>query len=430
MKRLFTNAKTWENKIVNILVENGRIISIGKEFPEAESHEDLNRLLVLPGMIDPHVHVRDMRLSHKETWETASLAALSGGITTIFDMPNTDPPTIDAEGLSEKRKFASKSHANYGFHFGANKNNFKEIKNAENIAGLKIFLAHSSSAFEIPDEDEIRSFFELGAQLNIPVLVHSECQACVDDHSKEHEHVITNHNRIRDPICAYRSTEMILRLAEEVGNVLYIAHVSTAPELDLVRKAKDKGVKVFVEATPHHLLLNEDVLLDAGHYGKVNPPIRSEADRKALWEALLDGTVDTLGTDHAPHTVAEKDFHYDKAPSGFPGLETAVPMLLTEVLKGLLPMKRFLEVTVLNPARIFSVQNRGDMVPGNWADFYVVDDKKNALIDPDLFQSKAKYSPFRGLPVSCNIESTIVNGNLAYHNTEFSNETGQEVDYS
>lgn len=428
--RLWKNALLSNGKIVNIFVSDGIIQSMGIESPQADVITDLKGALVIPGIIDPHVHVRDMGLHQKETWLSASSAAAAGGITTIFDMPNTIPPTIDREGLIAKRNSAAQSLVNWGIHFGAIPSNEAEIRAADNIGGIKLFLAKSSSSFPIPDEEQSRKIFEISADINKPILVHSECQACVDDYSTKFKHHILNHNKIRNSHCAAKSTKMIIKLTEEVGNALYIAHISTREELDMVRRAKDRGVKIFVEATPHHLLLDESVLERAGNYGKVNPPIRSKEDREALWDALIDGTVDTIGTDHAPHQLEEKNAPYDQSPSGFPGLETALPLLLSEVNKGCLDLSRLIELTSKNPSEIFKIEKRGQLKAGYFADFSVISLNINCLVNAENFFTKAKYSPFQNTPLSAKVISTIVNGYEVYSNELINDEQkGHEIGY-
>jgi dihydroorotase (multifunctional complex type) len=429
LRNLFINCGIAGGKAANILVAGNRIAYIGEEFPDSDEQYDMSGMDVFPGMIDPHVHVRDMNLAEKETWETASKAALAGGVTTIMDMPNTDPATIDQYGLEKKREAAGKSLANYGFHFGGNLENYGEILKAKNIAGVKVFLAHSSSFFEIPEEKHLYRYCEIAGELEIPLLVHSECQNCLDSYASKFEPVMRNHNKLRDPECAALSTGRILKIAGEVGNKLYLAHLSTAEEINLVKKARDRGVRVYAEATPHHLLLDESVIERWGNFAKVNPPIRCAEDRDALWKALIDGTIDTIGTDHAPHRKEEKLKEYNSAPSGFPGLETAVPLLLNAVYEGKLSVNRYMELTSVNSAEIFRLKDRGGLEVGKKADFYFVREG-NYTIDVEKFFSKAGYSPFQNAKTAVKVIITVVNGNIVYNNGEFNEIRGNEIEYS
>ncbi|MGD9486697.1 MAG: dihydroorotase family protein [Calditrichaceae bacterium] len=430
MRILLVNGLLDGKTLCNILIDNERIAYIGDETPPHDQSMDLNKKLILPGLIDPHTHMRDMELSLKEDWETGSKAAAAGGVTTIFDMPNTRPATFDVESLEIKRKAAVKSIVNYGFNFGVTEKNLGEIEKARNIPALKMFMAESSSGYVIDTKKMIKKVFRLAQQINKPVIVHSELQSCVEAHSKKYQPVIGNHNHIRNRECAVKSTEILLDAAGETNAALYLAHVSTREEIMLIRQAKQNGLKnVYCEITPHHLLINESVLGTAGNFGKVNPPLRTADDNDALYEGLLDGTVDTIGSDHAPHTLAEKQQAYTLAPSGFPGLETTLPLLFTEVDKGRLPMTKLIELTSHNPALIFKIKNRGEIRVGAYADLAILDPKISGLVDAGKFYTKARYSPYQGYRVHGKVSMTFVNGNIVFRNDQFSKDKGKEVEF-
>ena len=375
---------------------------------------DIKNKLVIPGMIDAHVHVRDMEQINKETWETASLAALAGGATTIIDMPNTVPATTNLKGLNAKREVAKKAKVNYKFHLGTTENNLQELNeilksNPSDIAGIKIFLAGSSSNEVVADERKLKEIFKLAKRYNKVVLVHSELQECLDKWQKKIEDkCIQNHDMIRNRECSIKGTELVLRLANEIGNKLYICHISTREEIELIKKYKNK--KIFCEVTPHHLTLENSILDLIGNFGKVNPPLRSSDDNKVLWEAILDGTIDCVGSDHAPHTIDEKIEDYSIAPSGFPGLETTLPILITEFNERKIPIKRLVKLTSSKPAEIFEFKNRGKIEAGYHADLIVIDTENESPIIAALFQSKAKYSPFDGRMVKTRINTVFING--------------------
>ena len=409
----------------NILFKEGKIVDIkpserSETFGTVNETIDIKSNLVIPGVIDPHVHVRDLRQAYKEDWETASMAALAGGVTTIFDMPNTLPATINLKNLNIKRKAAEKSLINHKFFLGVTNSNFKNIEeildeNALDIAGIKVFLAGSSSNETVTDKDILKQIFELAEQHNKVVVVHTELQELLDEWQQRLPYNnILKHNAIRNRQCAIKGTELVLKLSEDIGNKIYIAHVSTFEEIGLIRKHKCNN-QVFCEVTPHHLLLNESILEKVGNIGKVNPPLRSEKDNEALWQAILDGTVDTIGTDHAPHTIEEKQQEYKKAPSGFPGLETGLHLLLNEVNKGNLKLEKLVKLTSKNPARIFQLGKRGKIKVGNFADLTVTDMNKKWKINASAFKSKAKYSPFDKMEVKGKIIMTFVNG-IRYEN--------------
>jgi len=417
LRRLLVNCRT-SFGIKNILIKDKIIDYIGTEHPVHDELVDCSGLLIIPGMIDAHVHVRDMDQSNKETWETASEAAIAGGVTTIIDMPNTIPATTNLKGLNEKREVAIKAKVNYKFHLGATENNLQELNkilknNPSDIAGIKIFLAGSSSNEVVADEDKLKEIFQLAKEHKKVVLVHTEMQGCIDKWQKLVEDKCTkNHNMIRNRECSIKGTELVLRLAHEIGNKLYICHVSTKEEIELIRYAKQSNKNIFCEVTPHHLTLTKDILDEVGNIGKVNPPLRAKDDLEQLWKAIADGTIDCIGSDHAPHTIDEKNQEYSQTPSGFPGLETTIPILLTEFQKRNVPIKKFIELISNNAARIFGFKKRGFLNEGYFADLIVLNTDNEQVISTKLSKSKAKYSPFDVMMTKVYVERVFVNGKI------------------
>ena len=412
----------------SVLIEDDKIIEVCFKENNARNLIDLDQIidiknkLVIPGMIDAHVHVRDMEQNNKETWKTASLAALAGGVTTIIDMPNSIPATTNFKNLNTKREAAQKARVNYKFHLGATENNLQELEqilksDPSDIAGIKIFMAGSSSNEVVADENKIKEIFNLAKRYNKVVLVHSELQECLDNWQIIIEDkCIQNHDQLRNRECAIKGTELVLRLANEIGNKLYICHISTKEEIGLINKYKNKNI--FCEVTPHHLTLEKSILDLIGNFGKVNPPLRTSEDNQALWEAVVDGTFDCIGSDHAPHTINEKIVNYNNAPSGFPGLETMLPILITEFIERKIPIKRLIELTSSKQAEIFEMKNRGKIKEGYFADLAVIDLENESTIVSALFQSKAKYSPFDGRMVKAQIDTVFVNGKKYEFNSE------------
>jgi len=421
MKTLLKNCKLIQG-LSNIIIQDDKIFDIySSRKDEGQRLEtdfdqifDIKGNLVIPGVIDPHTHIRDLQQSEKEDWISASKAAIAGGVTTIFDMPNTIPATTNLINLNLKREVAKKSLINYKFYIGATNSNQKDIEeilseNPTDIAGIKIFLAGSSSN-DVLEKGKIEEVFKVAKKYNKIVVVHTELQDCLNNwNSKIKEKTIQNHNKIRNRECAINGTELVLKLAKKIQNKLYIAHISTAEEVELIRKYKNNN-RIFCEVTPHHLLLNESVLEKVGNIGKVNPSLRTKKDNTALWKAIYDGTVDFIGTDHAPHQLAEKQKEYSKVPSGFPGLETGLHLLLNEVNKGNLTIKKLVEITSKKVAVIFNLENRGEIFIGNYADLVVIDMNKKCKIDAKEFETKAKYSPFDGFEIQGKVMMTFVNG--------------------
>ncbi|MDP8201493.1 MAG: dihydroorotase family protein [Candidatus Tenebribacter burtonii] len=424
MKILLKNCKLIEG-LKDIIIEDDKIVDIkpcewSKTFAMVDSFDqviDIKNKLVIPGMIDAHVHVRDMEQNNKETWETASLAALTGGVTTIIDMPNTIPATTNLKGLNAKREAAKKAKLNYKFHLGATENNLQELEQilksySFDIAGIKIFLAGSSSNEVVADESKLKEIFKLAKKYDKVVLVHTELQSCLDKwQQKIAEKTIQNHDILRNRKCAIEGTKLVLELANKIGNKLYICHVSTREEIELIRKAKQKSTNIFCEITPHHLTLEESVLNSVGNFGKVNPPLRTKDDNNALLEAVIDSTIDCVGSDHAPHTIDEKIEDYSIAPSGFPGLETTLPILITEFIERKIPLSRLVELTSTKPAEIFEFKKRGKIEKEFYADLAVIDAEHAFPIIAAKFNSKAKYSPFDGMIGQAKVKFTFVNGN-------------------
>ena len=416
MKLLLKNAQI-NGKVQNLLIHNQIIDYIGDNTPDNDWEIDLIGKIIIPGVIDPHTHIRDLNQKDKEDWTSASKAAIAGGTTMVFDMPNNNPPIVNLKYLNMKREVAKAAQIHYRFHIAATAHNLDDIapmldSNEGDIVGLKLFLAGSNSNEYVNDKEIIKRIFDLGLQYDMPVVVHTEWQSCIEKHTQSVEAPsVFKHNRIRHPECAVKGTEIVAQLASEIGNKLYIAHTSLAGELEIIRRYKDKA-RIYAEVSPHHLLLNDYILHSVGNFGKVNPPLRSPDDNKALWKAVDDGTIDCLGTDHAPHLVSEKMKDYPQAPSGFPGLETHLPLMLHEINRGNLDLNRLVEMNSQRVAEIFNIQNTGALIEGYFADLAVADMRKRWKIKPEHFKTKAKYSPFAGFRGKGDVVMTFVNGRM------------------
>ena len=425
-------------QISDLLIEGEFIKYIGKEKQAADKYIDCSGCIVIPGMIDPHVHMRDLNQSDKENWRSGSRAALKGGITTVLDMPNTDPATITLENLKKKLSYASKSSVNYGFHFGINMENIADVKEvleskfSHYIAGLKVFMGGSTGAAGrtlVTEIADLKKVFEIAKKYLKPVIIHSELQSELEFwHKKGLIRKMKNHHLLRHPNCAIMGTDRAVSVALETGAKLYVAHVSTREELDIIRVGKKEG-SIFCEVTPHHLFLNIDSIDLNSNVGKVNPPIREKSDCDALWEGIIDGTIDVIGSDHAPHTEIEKEKMYDQAPSGISGLDTELPLLVNELLKKKIPSERFVDLCSSNVARIFKIALRGQIKPGYFADLVIIDPSKEHLISAREFESKAKISPFDNQKLSGKIVSVIINGEIGYYKDKLYNTKGREISY-
>ncbi len=401
----------------NLLIENEYISYIGTNTFDNEQEIDLEGKIIISGAIDPHTHIRDLGQSNKEDWTSASNAAIRGGTTMVFDMPNNKPPTINLHNLNLKRLKARHSKVNYKFNIAATSYNLRDVTeilktNPDDVVALKLFLAGSNSNEYVDNEEVIKRIFDISLRYDLPVIVHTELQKCVKNYAdKTKNPTIFDHNYIRNPECAVKGTELVAKLAKEIGNKLYIAHTSVAEEIDIIESYKGEA-QIYCEITPHHLLLTEEVLKKVGNFGKVNPPLRTTKDNQRLWQGIYDGIVDVVGTDHAPHRLDEKQKKYADAPSGFPGLETNLPLLLNEVNKSKLDMQRLVELISSRTAEIFNLKKRGKIVEGYYADLVVIDMNKVWKIEPEKFKTKAKYSPFEGMQGKGDVVMTFVNGKL------------------
>ena len=422
MKLLLRNAMVLDRSgavqpHVAILTNGSSIEYVGTRPPAVQRQQtlDLAGLWVIPGAIDPHVHVRDLGQREKEDWSSASAAALAGGYTTVFDMPNSVPPTNDLEALQRKRAAAAGAAVSARFWLGATETNLGDLRAVlqtapADVAGIKVFLAGSSSNEIVRDPSSLKAVMTLAAQYDIPVAVHQELQACLDAVGAGGiRRGASNHHRLRPRACVVQGAQLAIETALQTGCTLYLVHVSTAEEIELLRRLKPRG-RIFAEATPHHLWLDSSATVKFSNHAKVNPPLRDPADCSALQQALLDGIIDCLGSDHAPHTLTEKDQPYREAPSGFPGLETSMGLLLDAAARDGIPYKRVQELTSGNAAHIFGLADRGSITAGKRADLTIIDPTARWTVDPARFHTKAHYSPFAGRTLTGRVVATVCAG--------------------
>ncbi|MCH9611203.1 MAG: Dihydroorotase [Chlamydiales bacterium] len=331
-------------------------------------------MLVLPAVIDPHVHFRIPGHDYKEDWETASAAALMGGIGTVFDMPNNQPSCVTKRALFEKRELIGDVPIRAYFYLGADQNHLDEI---DGTLPVKIFMGSSTGTLLMDDQADLERAFERAKV----VAVHAEDETLLN-HSAYPMREAADHSRMRPNEAAAVAVERALALCRKHGTRLYILHMSTKEELELVRAAKREGLPVFAEATPHHLFLSIEDYERLGNLAIMNPPLRTKADQEALWEAILDGTIDTVGTDHAPHLLEEKQ---KGAVAGVPGVETLLPLLLDAVNRGRLSLERVVELTQ-GARKIFDLPENDDAV---WIDMELEQ-------RVERLATKCGWSPFEG----------------------------------
>lgn len=380
------------------------------EIPGSDQIINAEHLTIFPGLIDPHVHFRTPGLEYKEDWRTAAKAAICGGYTTVFDMPNTLPPTITAELLQQKKDLINQQlhevniPLRYQLYIGADKNHLTEIEKVKDkVIGIKVFMGCSTGNLVIDDDESLAAVFEIASKNNMLVAVHAEDETRL----KQRKATITantyaDHTKIRDAEAAAIAVEKAIKLAKIYETKLYILHASTNEELELIRKAKHEGVKIFAETTPHHLFLDESFYEQLGGKAVVNPPLRNKSHQSAVFNAILDGTIDTIGSDHAPHTKDEKRLAYGQCPSGMPGIETTLPLLLEAYHSGLISLHKIMELTAHNPQMIFNLPLTQDYV--------LVDIHKQQKIDESKLKTKCGWSAFAGRELRGWPRYTIVNG--------------------
>jgi len=389
----------------------GRIVAIGALANEkAAEIFEAKGLHVLPGVIDSQVHFREPGNEHKEDLESGSRAAVLGGVTSVFEMPNTAPPTTTRAAIEDKLARAkNRMHCDYAFYAGATPQNvgaLAELERLPGVCGVKAFLGSSTGTLLLSHPDDILAALKSGTRR---MAVHSEDE----DRLEERKGLrVTGDPRThpfwRDVETATRSTERVLRLARMAGRRLHVLHVTTAEELPLLAAARDLAT---VETTPQHLTLAAPECYERlGTYAQMNPPIREARHRDALWQAVREGLIDVIGSDHAPHTREEKDKTYPDTPSGMPGVQTLATILLDHVNAGRMSLERFVDLTSAGPQRIFGIAGKGRIAKGYDADFTIVDLKKKRKIENSWIASKCGWTPFDGMTTTGWPVATIIRG--------------------
>jgi dihydroorotase len=397
----------------DVAVREGRIAGIGSFGSEQAAQVfDAKGLHVLPGVIDSQVHFREPGNEHKEDLESGSRAAVLGGVTAVFEMPNTYPPTTTRLAFEDKLARANgRMHCDYAFYVGATPQNIGALAELERLpgaAGVKAFLGSSTGTLLLDEEGAILGALKAGSRR---MAVHSENEARL----KERKHfAVTNepatHPVWRDAETARSSTERVLRLARRAGRRLHVLHVTTSDELPLLADARDIAT---VETTPQHLTLAAPECYERlGTYAQMNPPIRDASHRDALWQAVRAGLIDVIGSDHAPHTREEKSRTYPDTPSGMPGVQTLVTLLLDHVNAGRMSLERFVDLTSAGAARIFGIAGKGRIALGFDADFTLVDLKATRKIENSWIASKCGWTPFDGIETTGWPIATIIRGQI------------------
>ncbi|MEZ5781922.1 MAG: dihydroorotase [Rhizobiaceae bacterium] len=392
-------------------IRNGRIAAIG-DLRGASAAEtiDCRGLHVLPGVVDSQVHFREPGLEHKEDLETGSRAAVLGGVTAVFEMPNTNPLTTSEESLADKVSRATgRMHCDFAFWVGGTRDNAKDVGELERLpgaAGIKVFMGSSTGDLLVEDDEGVAAILK---NTRRRAAFHSEDEFRLRERLGERvEGDPSSHPVWRDEIAAMRCTERLVSIARRTRARIHVLHISTAEEIAFLEHHKDVA---SCEATPHHLTLSADDYATLGNLIQMNPPVRASRHRDGVWKGIANGVVDVLGSDHAPHTLEEKAKPYPASPSGMTGVQTLVPIMLDHVNAGRLSIERFVDLSSHGPQRLFGMARKGRIAAGYDADLTVVDLKREVTITNEQAGSRAGWTPYHGRKVKGWPVGTLIRGN-------------------
>ncbi len=412
----------------DVLVEEGKIKQYG---PSISKGADLiineSGLTLLPGGIDPHVHFRDPGATHKESIASGSRAAAAGGMTSFFDMPNTKPSTTTCETLMQKKKLASEtSLINYNFFIGATSENCNDLKQVSNVPGIKIYVGSSTGSLLVDQADALHTIF---SQTDKLIAVHSEDEAMIQEKQQEYQGStsVWDHEKIRSAEGALVCTKRLVELALKTNTRLHICHLTTKQEVAYLEQVDN--ALITTEVTPQHLFLyGPDIYEKWQTFAQINPPIRDITHQQALFQGLTQGIIHCVGSDHAPHTKEEKNKPFGQAPSGMPGVETSLPVLLNAANNGLFSLQDVVRWVSEAPAQVFNILYKGAIKEDYDADLVLVDLAKKKTITSDTVVSKCGWNIFEGETLQGWPIATFVNGQMVYREGDFFEETkGKEV---
>ncbi len=397
---------------IDITVSGGKIKSIGKADLNNHRVYDAENKIVLPGIIDTQVHFREPGSTDAEDLESGSRAAVLGGVTSLFEMPNTNPPTANLVEFEKKLKAAkNRMHSNYAFYFGATPSNtdqLAQLKNVEGCCGVKLFAGSSTGNLLVDKEADIEKVISSSDRV---VSIHSEDEDIIKQRKKFiRKGDVHSHHEWRNVECAMSSTRRVVKIAERYNKKIHVLHVTTKDEVDFLAMHKKN---VTFETTPQHLTLYAPDCYDKlGTYAQMNPPLRGKEHYDRLWTAIKNNVVDVLGSDHAPHLKENKDKEYPNSPSGMPGVQTIFPVMINHVNNGKLTLNQLINLMCENPCKIFGIKNKGFIKEGYDADLTIVDMDKEVTIKDEMIASKCGWTPFNNYKVKGFPVGTIVNGIL------------------
>ena len=423
-----------QTAILNVLIEDHLISQVTADPIDPDTVDeiiDATGLHLIPGVVDDQVHFREPGLTHKEDLQHATRACAKGGVTSFLEMPNTVPNTITVYALQEKLEMASgKCLVNYGFYIGATPNNVAELQKAKRTPGIKIFIGSSTGNLLVDEQAALERIF---AETELPICAHCEDETTVRANAEKYSAStnVADHSKVRDHNAAIIATKRAIDLSTRHNHHFHVLHVSTADEVDLIAAA---GPTITAEVCPHHLFFNIDDYDRLGSLVKMNPSIKTAADNERLWQALQDGTIEVVATDHAPHTLEEKAQPYPQCPSGLPAVENYLALMLNQVNSGRCTIEQVVSWMCYAPAKVWSIKNKGRIVEGFDADLTLVDLSLSRTISNSSQQTKCGWSPWDGESLTGWAVRTLVMGKEAYR---FENETeryadpiGREIEYA
>lgn len=416
-------------RVLNVEIKDDRLVRFASPFEVREGLKtiDVSGKIVLPGLIDAHVHFRTPGEEYKEDWETGSRAALAGGVTTVLDMPNNTPPITSKALLEAKRSLLTpKANLRFGLYMGAmwdstlGRTNVEEFLASDAVA-LKVYMGSSTGSLLVHQPEALEELFRRVGETDRVVAVHAEDHHLLEAQMARYagSEEVSMHSVIRSEEVAFAAVRRAFEWAERYGTRLHLCHMSTLAELELFRGYRSE--RISAEVTPHHLFLDVSAYEQQGNFVRVNPPLRRREDREALLDALATGEIPLVATDHAPHTRAEKERPYSQAPSGLPGVETLLPLVANAVHEGRLTWERVAEVTSATPARVFGLSDRGRIVEGALADLTVVDPALVRTVEAGGFgnrYTKCGWTPFAGRALTGWPVMTVVGGEIRMHNDD------------
>lgn len=409
-----------EVRPADIAISGGRISQVGEVEGDAETEIDASGLTLFPAAIDTQVHFREPGMEHKEDLRSGMRAAAMGGVGTIFEMPNTSPPTIDPDALADKvRRAKGRATTDFAFFAGATGGNALDLEQMESqvgCCGVKIFMGSSTGTLLVEKEKSLRTILKSGGHKRVAAHCEDEQRLRERKHLRGDDPAL--HPVWRDPVAAQMATERLIALSEETDRPIHILHISTQNELPIIQAAKRRGVKVTCEATPQHLTFTANDYEEHGTLIQMNPPIREPLHRDAIRDAVRSGLIDVIGSDHAPHTYREKQKPYPQSPSGIPGVQTLMFVMLEWAKTGEVSFTDVARLTAGRPAQIYGIQGKGSIAPGMDADIAFFDLDAETEVTGRWLKSRAGWSPWEGHTFPLRLEHTLLRGEFTVREGE------------